>query len=235
MSAGPRRALNGLDLRRCLIQSAGHLLVHQRRVGSFHEIRFIAVAGEEVFQLFVGQTRQYGGAGNFVSVQVQDGEYGTVARWIQKLIGVPTRSQWAGFGLSIAHDATGQQVRVIENRAIGVQQRITKLATFVNRPGSFGRDMAGNSARERKLFEEPLHALSGLRNLRIVLAVGAFQIGIGNDPGATMTRARHVDHIEVSLPDQAIEMNIDEIETGRGAPVTDQAGLNVGGEQRLPE
>ena len=48
---------------------------------------------------------------------------------------------------------------IVEYRAIGVQQRVTQFAAFVDGAGRFRRGVAGNSARKRKLLEQPLHAL----------------------------------------------------------------------------
>jgi hypothetical protein len=42
-----------------------------------------------------------------------------------------------------------------------------------------------------------------------------------------VARADDIEHIEVAFADQAIPMHIEEVESGRGAPVAQQARLHV--------
>ena len=61
----------------------------------------------------------------------------------------------------------------------------------------------------------------------IDLAVGAFEIGVGDQPGPAMAGAGDVDHVEIVLLDEPIEVHVDEVEAGRRAPVAEQARLDV--------
>src|SRR5262249_55762062 len=81
--------------------------------------------------------------------------------------------------------------------------------------------------------EEPLHALLVLRDARVDLAVGAFEIGVGDDAGATVAGAGDVNRVEVVLLDDPVEVDVNEVEAGRGPPVAEQPRLDVLLGQRL--
>ena len=59
------------------------------------------------------------------------------------------------------------------------------------------------------------------------LAVGTFQVGVGHHPRPAVSRPANVDHVQVVLLDQPIAVDVNEVETGRGAPVAQQAGFDV--------
>ena len=71
---------------------------------------------------------------------------------------MPAGRERAGLGFAVADDAADQQVGVVEGGAERVHQRVAELAAFMDRSGRLGRDMARNSAGERELAEQPLHA-----------------------------------------------------------------------------
>jgi hypothetical protein len=66
-----------------------------------------------------------------------------------------------------------------------------------------------------------------LRNIGVDLGVGAFEVHVRQDGRAAVTRASQEDGVEVVLPDQAVEVGIDEAEAGRGTPVPEEARLYV--------
>ena len=140
---------------------------------------------------------------------------------------MPARRQRPGLGLAVADDAGDDEVRVVEGRAIGVRQRVAEFAALVDRARRLRRDMARNAAGERELVEEPLHPLLVLRHVGIDLAVGSLEIGVGDQPRAAVAGAGDVDHVEVELLDQPVEMGVDEVQAGRRAPVAEQARLDV--------
>src|ERR1700692_2115280 len=111
---------------------------------------------------------------------MEDGEHSAITRGIQKLIGVPTGGQRAGFRFAVPHDAADQQIWIVEGGAIRVSNGVSELAAFVNRTRSFGSDMARNSARKRKLLEQASESVFRLRNAGIKLAVSSFQVSVGN-------------------------------------------------------
>src|ERR1700722_10280321 len=158
---------------------------------------------------------------------MQDGKHRAITGGIQKLVGMPTGGQRACFRFAVAHNAADQQIWIVESSAVGVRNGVSELAAFVDRTGSFGSDMAGNSARKRKLLEQPPEPIFRLRNAGIKLAVGAFQISVGNQPGTSVSRACNIDDVKIVLRDESIQMYVDEIQSWRSAPMAQKAGLNV--------
>ncbi len=116
-----------------------------------------------------------------------------------------------------------------------MHQRIAELAALMDRTGRFRRHMARNAAGERELPEKLAHALGALGNLRIDFAIDAFEIGIGDHARASVSRSADMDHVEIGLADHAVEMSVDEVETGRRAPMTEQPRLDVLCLQRLAQ
>src|SRR5690606_24777664 len=101
------------------------------------------------------------------------------------------------------------------------------------RAGYLRRCVAANAARERELLEKPAHALGILRHVWIELAVAALKPGIGCQRWPAVTRTCDVDHIEVMLFDDPIQMSVDEIQTWRRAPMAEQTRFDVLRLQRL--
>jgi hypothetical protein len=87
--------------------------------------------------------------------------------------------------------------------------------------------MARNPAGERELREETLHALLVRRDIRIDLAVGLFQIGVCDQAGTAVPGPGDVEHVEVVFLDDAVQVDIDEVQAGRGSPVPQQPRLDV--------
>ena len=55
-----------------VIERGGHGLVHRLRIGTFDEIRRVAIPFEQVFHLFMSDACKEGGIVNLVTVQVED-------------------------------------------------------------------------------------------------------------------------------------------------------------------
>jgi len=87
--------------------------------------------------------------------------------------------------------------------------------------------VAWNAAGKRKLLEQALHAFGVLADVRVNFAVAALQPGIGHHTGSAVAGAADIDHIQVALADNAVEMRVDKVEAGRGAPVSQQARLDM--------
>ena len=94
------------------------------------------------------QTGQHGGSGDLVAVEMQDGQHRAIARRVEEFVGMPTRGARTGFGFAIAHDAAGDEIGIIENRAVRVQNGVAEFAAFVNGAGRFRGGVAGNAAGE---------------------------------------------------------------------------------------
>ena len=88
---------------------------------------------------------------------------------------------------------------------------------------------------EGELLEQLLHPFLVLRNVRIHFAVGSFQPRVGDDARSAVTGADDVDHVDVALLDNPIEMHVDEVQSRRRPPMADQARLHVFSRQPLHE
>src|SRR6266568_5474021 len=105
----------------------------------------------------------------------------------------------------------------------------------MDRTGGLGRGMARNAPREAELLEQSLHAPRVLRDMRIDLAVGTFEPGIGNDAGTPMARPSDVHHVKITGPYDPVQVHIDEVQPRRGSPMSEQTRLDVLKPQRLPQ
>ena len=215
-----RFALNRFDFSDAGVENARHQLVHRFGVVAFHEVRRVAVADEKAFQFVAADARQNCRAGDFVTVQMQNRQNRAIEFWVEKLVGMPARRQRAGFRFAIADDATDQQIGIVEGGAVGMRKRVAQLAAFVNRAGRFGRDMAGNAAGKRELLEQFLDARRVLRNVGIDLGISAFKISVSDKPRPAVSWTGDVNHTQIVRFDDAIEMHINEVQAGRGSPMS---------------
>ena len=85
------------------------------RLVAFDKVRFATVAATQAVQFFSLMRARIGRVGNLVSVQVQDRQHGAIGDRIQKLVRMPGRRQRTCFGLSIADDASHDQVRIVKS------------------------------------------------------------------------------------------------------------------------
>ena len=201
--------------------------MHQHRVRAAHEQRCPAAAAEELLLLLVADAREQRRIGDLVAVQVQDGQHHAIGQRIQELVGVPGRGQWPGFRLTIPDDAGCDQFRIVKHRAKRVAERVAELAALVDGSRALGRSVAGYATRERELREQSLQPGLILAYLRIDFAVGAFQVGITHHRRPTVPWAAQVDHVQIVLADDPVQMHVDEVLARRGTPVAEQHGLDV--------
>src|SRR5262249_60815494 len=94
---------------------------------------------------------------------------------------------------------------------------------------------AGDPAWEGDLPEQVATALLVPAEVRIELAVGAFQPCVGDGGRPAVAGAGDVDRVQVALPDRAVQVDVDQVQPGDGAEVAEQARLDVFGPQRLAE
>src|SRR5277367_1246569 len=191
------------------------------------KVWFVAISGEQMSQFFITETPKHGRICDLVAIQMQDGQYRTVPSRIEKLIGMPTGGQRTGFGLTVSDNAAGQQIRIIENRPIGMRDGVPQFPAFVNRPWSLRRSVAWDSPGKRELLKQFAHPLFVLLNVRIELSVSALEIGSGYDAWTAMAGSGDIDHIQVVLLDDPIEMSVDEIEPGSCTPMTQKPGFHM--------
>src|SRR5438105_339438 len=97
----------------------------------------------------------------------------------------------------------------------------------MDRSRRLGGNMAGNTARKRKLFEQLSHALFVLLNGAIDLGVGPFQISVRHHARSAMPRTTDVNEVEVIHLDDAIKVHVDEVQSRSRAPVSQQTRLDV--------
>ena len=148
-----------------------------------YEVRIISVAAQQLRQFIVRDARQHRGPGDLVAVQVKNRKHRAIARGIEEFVGVPAGGQRAGLRFAVADHATGDQAGIVENRAVGVQQRITQLAAFMNGAGRFRRGVAGDAARKRELLEQPLHALGVSGDVGKQFRIRTLQIRVRHHAG----------------------------------------------------
>ena len=216
------------------VQRRRHQLVHRLRLVAFHEIRLVAVAREQVRQLLVADARQHRGIGDLVAVQVQDRQHRAVARRVQELVGMPAGRQRAGFRLAVAHHAADQQIRdcrTPRRRRAPASSPARRLRE--SSPASPAPTWLGMPPGNENCLNSRFMPSASLRDVRIELAVRPFQIRVGDQARPAVPGAGDVDHVQVVLLDQPVEMDVDEIQARRGAPVSQQPRLDVLELQRL--
>jgi hypothetical protein len=191
------------------------------------EVGCIAIPAEQVLQLLMADTGENARVGDLVPVEMQDGQHGAIPLRVKELVRVPAGRAGARFRFTVTHHARHDQVGIVEGRAVGVEQRVAQLAALVNGPRCLRRDMTGNPVGPGELAEEPLDAVPVLPDMRVDLAVGALEIGVGHDPGAAVPGTHDVNHVQIVLGDQPVEVGVDEVEARRGTPVAQQTGLDV--------
>lgn len=210
-----------------------HELVHRHRIVAFDEIRRVPVAANQGFQFVMRNARQNRRTGNFVTVQMQDRQHGTVVDQIEKFVRMPCGGQRSGFCFVIADDAGNDQAGIVERGSESMRQRVTQLAALVNRTRRLRRDVTGNAAGEGKLFEQPLQPGFVLRDAGIDLAVSPFQISVRHQSRSAMPRPGDVNYIQVVFLDDAVQVDVDKVEPRRRTPVTEQARFDVRQLERL--
>ena len=227
------RLADGGDLGHHLVERDGHGLVHRFGLLALDEARRVAVAEEQAFQFRARDAREDRRVGDLVAVQVQDRQHGAVAGRIEELVRMPGGGQRAGLRLAVADDAGDDQLRVVEGGAEGMRQGVAQFAALMDGAGRLRRDVAADAARIGELLEQALHAGGVLRHAGVELAVGAFEPGIGDQRRAAVARAGDEDHVQVVRLDHAVQVQVDEVQPGRRAPVAEQPRLDVLDAQRL--
>src|SRR2546421_10580362 len=108
---------------------------------------------------------------------------------------MPARRQRSSLCLAVPDDAEDIELRVVEGGAIGVDQRIAQLATFMNRSWSFRRGVARDAARKRELAEQLLQTVQITSDAGIGLAVGSLEVGVGDHRRTAVAGAADEDRV----------------------------------------
>ena len=117
-----------------------------------------------------------------------------------------------------------------------MDEHVAELAALVDRAGRRDADVARHAARRRELAEEP-------RDARLVLGDargrprsrcprGRRSRG---SPGPPCPGPGEVDHVGVGVADEPVEVDVDQAQAGRRAPVAEQPRLDVLRPQRLAQ
>ncbi|OPZ67628.1 MAG: hypothetical protein BWY83_02559 [bacterium ADurb.Bin478] len=223
------------DLIEHLVQQAGHFLVHRFRVRTGDEMGFVPIAAEQLIQLPIAQTGQHRGIGDFIAVEVKDGQHHAIGDRVEKFIRMPAGGQGSRLRLAVAHHTAGDQIRIVEHRAKGMGQGVAQLSALVNRAGCFRRHMAGDASGKGELFEQFFEPFAVVGNVGIIFAVGAFEKNVGHQRRTAVPRTGDVDHAQVAFFDNAVQVHIDEIETRRGTPMAEKPRFNVFRLQRFAQ
>ncbi len=235
VTARPRPPLDLADLGDHRVHGRGELLVHQLGVIALDGVHLVPVAAQQRLELGVRDPGQHRRVGDLVPVQVQDGQHRAVGSRVEELVGVPAARQRAGLGFPVADDAGHDEVRVVERRPVGVRQRVTQLAAFVDRARRLRCRVRRDAAGEGELPEQPGHARGVLGDRRVQLGVGSLQVGVGHHAGPAVPGPADVDDVQVPVPDHPVEVGVDQVQPRRGAPVTEQPRLDVLRPQRLAQ
>ena len=218
-----------------MVQGRGHCLMHGVRVGPLDKIGIVAVAHEQRLQLLVRNTGKDCRVCNLVAVEMQHRQHRTVARRIEKLVRVPRRGKRPGLRFAVADHDHGDEVGVVEDRAVGVRHRIAELSALVDRAGRLRRAMAADPAGEGELLEQAAHAVGILGDLAVDLRVRAFQVDIRDQRRRAVSRTGEEDDVEIVFLDQPVEMDVDQAHAGIGAPVSQQPSFDMLGLERLAQ
>src|SRR5262245_42696301 len=95
--------------------------------------------------------------------------------------------------------------------------------------------MAWDSPWKGELLEQPSHALFILLNVGIKLRVGSLQVGVRHHTWPAVSGAANIDHVQVTLCNHPVEVNIYEIESGSRPPMPQQTELDVFEFKRLAQ
>src|SRR5262249_32066166 len=135
----------------------------------------------------------------------------------QELVRVPARRQWSRLGFPVADNAADEEAGVVECGADSVCERIPQLAALVDRAGRLRSNVARDTARKRELPEERAETLLVPGNVRVDLAVRSLEIRVRNETRAAVPGPGDVDRAQIALADRPVEMDVDEVQTGRRA------------------
>ena len=221
------RCLDGGDAVERVVERRRHGGVHGAGLVARDDDGVPAVATEQGKQLVLRDAGEDSGAGDLVAVEVQDRQHGAVTAGLEELGAVPARGGRAGFGLAVADDAGGDQAGVVEGGAGGMEQGIAEFAALVDAARHVGGIVAGDAAGKAELAEQAAHAVPVAGDARDEFGVAAFEPGAGDHAWAAVAGAADVDHVEVAGADDAVEVGVDEVQPGRGAPMAEQARLDL--------
>jgi hypothetical protein len=84
-----------------------------------------------------------------------------------------------------------------------------------------------DSSGEGELAEQGAKTVLVLPDRGVDLAVGAFEVGVGHQSWAAVTRPGDEHRVEVALLDRPVQVGIEQVQPRRGPPVPEQPRLDV--------
>ena len=176
---------------------------------------------------------QDGRVADFIAIEVQDRKHSSVGDRVEEFVGLPCGRQGARFRFAVADDAGDDQIGIVERSPEGMAKRVPQLASLVNRPRCRRRNVARNPAGKRELLEQFFQPGLVLGDVRINLTPGAFEINVAHNRRTAVTGTSDVEHVQVILLDDPVQMHVDKVLARRRAPVSDHQMLHVRQFQRL--
>ena len=192
------------------------------------EVRLVAHALEELGELLVGDAGEQGRVGDLVAVEVQDGQHDAVGLGVDELVGLPGGGQRGRLGLAVAHHGDREQARVVHHGAEGVGQGVAQLAALVDGTRGLRGEVAGDAAGIGELAEELLETGLVIGDVGADVAVGAVQQGLSGAGRTAVAGAHQEDGVLLMIGDEAVDVAEQEVDARGGAPVADEAVLDVG-------
>jgi len=150
--------------------------MHLFRLIALHKVWRPAAASQKLFQLFMLDPGQDSWITDFVSIEVQ---YRSTAPSVIGSRNLLDCHEVAKDAVSASPSPMMQATirsGLVERGSEGMAERVSQLATFVNRPWRRRSNVAGNPAGKRELPEQFLHSSFILGDVRINLTPGAFEI-----------------------------------------------------------
>ena len=176
-----------LNVEHGLLKGHRHVAVHCHRVRPFHEDWRPAIPLEQALKLLVIDPAEDGRVGDFVSVQMQDRQYGAIADRVDEFVDVPAGGEWAGLGFPVADAGDRDQLGIVENRATSVGEHIAQFSPLMNGTRHLSGAMAADMPREGKHLEEL--AESFFINGFVGIALGVAAIDVDGASGSRCSMA----------------------------------------------
>ena len=145
--------------------------MHNFRVVALNKVGLIASTHIESLQVGVTGASLSGRPRDLVPIEMKDWQNRAVSHRIEEVDRLPASFQRAGLGLAIADDAGDNQIRIVEGRAEGVNQRVTKLSALVHGVRDVRPAVARHAARGRELAEHQPQAVFIVCDLWVNLSV----------------------------------------------------------------
>ena len=138
---------------------------------------------------------------------MQNRKHGSVADRVQKFVGMPGRGQRPGFRFSVTNHDVDNQVGIVEGRTKSMRNAVSQFPALVNGARHFWRAMAAQLTGKRERLKQAKHAGFVLTLGGVDLRVSSFKVAVGKHGGCSMPRTRQINHVQIVLADDAVQMD----------------------------